>query len=221
MEADTIRDVFIIGLVIYGTSLHEMGHAFVANWLGDPTPGRFGRLTLNPLPHLSPIFTAVFLPIITYMSSRSLFCLAQTPVDPSRLRHPLRDHALLSLAGPAMNFLLAGVLIGILWLPNALVSRDGQPTWVAIIFPKAAFWNLLLGVFNLIPVPPLDGYSIIRPVVPLGARRQADAFARSGTIALLVAIIVASVVFRYLADPLLNALSFLLPPEAEVHLRRT
>src|SRR5689334_2440199 len=101
-----IANLFVVGFVIYGTSLHEMGHAFVAAWLGDPTPGKHGRLTWNPLPHLSPTMTAIVAPIVFFLTShgRSLFCLATTPVDPTKFRRPLRDHALVAVAGPFMNF---------------------------------------------------------------------------------------------------------------------
>src|SRR5208283_1211975 len=79
MNADLTAQLLTVALVVYGTSLHEMGHAFVATWLGDPTPGKHGRLTFNPLPHLSPFITAVVLPLVCYMSKGFLFAFASTP----------------------------------------------------------------------------------------------------------------------------------------------
>jgi Zn-dependent protease len=216
MEADTIAKLFIVGLVIYGTSLHEMGHAYVATWLGDPTPGKHGRLTWNPIPHLDPFLTAVVFPFVFYMFGNSLFCLAQTPIDPSRLRRPLRDHAIVALAGPVMNFLLAGILIGILWIPGAFVyhigARGWTPgNWVTAIVPEAALWNIILGCFNLIPLPPLDGYRIARPIMPLPLRRSADDLARTGMLAMVIVMIVGGFIFRQFDDHILRFFQSLLP----------
>ncbi|HYG73506.1 MAG TPA: site-2 protease family protein [Planctomycetota bacterium] len=186
MDDITISKLFIVGLVIYATSLHEMAHAYVAFWLGDPTPGRHGRLTWNPVPHLDPPLTAVFMPLVLYMTSGTLIGMAQTPIDPSRFRRPLRDHALVALAGPMANFLFMGVLIGILWIPGIYkftLSNDPY-NYAAAILPMAAFWNLVLGVFNLFPIPPLDGYRIARAFMPLGVRRKMDEFAAMGSMSM-------------------------------------
>lgn len=213
MESSTLANLFIVALVIYGTSLHELGHAYAATWLGDPTPGKYGRLTLNPLPHLSPFTTAVLLPFIFFMSSRMLFCLAFTPIDPSRLKRPLRDHALIALAGPAMNFLFMSVLIGILWIPGAYKydSMGQAANWATAVLPEAALWNLILGVFNLIPLPPLDGYNLARLVLPLGLRRQTDSFARMGMLPMVVAMIAGGAIFREIRSPVYHVFVCLLP----------
>jgi len=212
MEQDTLVKLFVLALVIYGTSLHELGHAYMATWLGDPTPGKYGRLTLNPLPHLSPFMTAVVFPTIFFLTSGSLFCLAMTPIDPSRLRKPLRDHALIALAGPAMNFVLMGVLIGILWIPDAYRYDDSGPAnWATAVLPRAALWNLILGVFNLLPIPPLDGYNLARLFLPLRLRQLTDNFARMGMLTMVIAMIVGGAMFGYIRFPLLHFFMKLLP----------
>jgi Zn-dependent protease len=206
VDTETTVKLFVLLLVLYGTSLHEMGHAFVAHWLGDPTPARNGRITMNPLPHLQPVWTAIIFPFITYMFGNSLFCLATTPIDPSKFKRPLRDHALVAIAGPIMNFLLMGILIGVLWIPGVYTydSTTYLPkNWIAAIFPWAAMWNFILGCFNLLPLPPLDGYRIARIVLPLPLRRAADDFSRS-LMSFFVVLIVGSYLFRQVAPTLLT-----------------
>ncbi len=134
-DIDLLTRAFIAALVILSTAFHEMGHAFVATWLGDPTPGRHGRLTFNPIPHLQPVLTAIVLPLVTILSNYGFMILATTPVDPSRLRKPLRDQALVAVAGPIMNVVCAAVMLGILWIPgmwncvSAETNRRGAGVW--------------------------------------------------------------------------------------------
>jgi Zn-dependent protease len=213
VDENTIVKLFTVALVVYGTSLHEMGHAFVAHWFGDPTPARNGRITLNPIPHLQPVVTAVIFPFISYMFGNSLFCLATTPIDPSKLKHPLRDHAIVAIAGPTMNFLLMGILVGVLWIPGtySFDAYTGSPkNWIAAIFPIAALWNFILGCFNLLPIPPLDGYRIARIIMPIGLRRQADEFAKS-TMSFFVVMILGSLIFMQISEPLIRFFITLLP----------
>ena len=106
----------VVFLIIYSVTLHELGHAYVATWCGDPTPGQHGRLTWNPLVQLHPVYSVV-LPIVTYLWMGFPLGWAYCPIDPSRFRHPLRDRALTALAGPAMNFAIVAVCIGAIWAP--------------------------------------------------------------------------------------------------------
>lgn len=206
-----VARIVVIGLVILATAFHEMAHAFSAYYFGDPTPGRHGRLTFNPIPHLDPPLTAIFLPTIFYLFGGGLFCLAQTPISPARMRRPLRDHALTALAGPMTNFLFMGILIGILWIPG--VWQRYPLTYNMFILSEAAWWNLILGVFNLLPIPPLDGYRVVRAVVPYSLRAQLDSFASMGMMSLMLVLIVGSVVLRFI-EPFLyhNIFLKLLPP---------
>lgn len=134
---------------------HECAHAFVADWLGDPTPCAHGRLTLNPFPHIDPtgfILLAIF-----------GFGWAYTPVNPSLMRgNPRQSHAIVSVAGPLANLLMA--------LFFAVVYRVwgvfNMPPWVAQFITTGVWLNCLLMFFNLLPVPPLDGFSILIGVLP-------------------------------------------------------
>jgi Zn-dependent protease len=197
----------VIALVIYSTSLHELAHAFSADYFGDPTPGRHGRLTFNPIPHLSPVLTAIVLPLVFYLSNNGLLCLAATPVNPSRFRRPMRDYALVSLSGPLMNFLLAGVMIGILWIPGVW---QYPMNYTMLVLEEAAWWNVVLGVFNLLPIPPLDGYAVIRGALPLQVRMQADALARSSA-SLLLALFVGSYALGSILGPVFEVFRRLFP----------
>lgn len=210
MSDELFVDICVIILVIYSTSLHEMAHAFSANYFGDPTPGRYGRLTFNPLPHLSPKLTAIVLPAIFYLTGHRLFCMASTPVNPGRMRWPLRMMALVALSGPAMNFLCAAVMIGILWIPRVWRYPPNDPTFDMLILKEAAGWELILGVFNMLPLPPLDGYTVIRGLLPLGLRQHGDALARS-QISMFVALILGSYLIGYVIDPLNENYMRLLP----------
>ncbi len=205
---DLFTKAMIIGLVILSTAIHEMGHAFVATWLGDPTPGRNGRLTLNPIPHLQPVITAIIMPIIMFLSNFGLFILAATPIDPSKFRHPLRDQALVAVAGPIMNVVCAAVLLGILWIPGVWNPEDTTVTMYAVWYASAM--NLILAAFNMIPLPPLDGYRILRTALPLQLRIQTDNFARS-PYCFMVALVVGSSIIPHVADPIFNFVAKLLP----------
>jgi Zn-dependent protease len=210
MDEFFVLRLVIIALVILATAFHEMAHAFSAYYFGDPTPGRHGRLTFNPIPHLDPPLTAIICPALFYLIGGGLFCLAQTPISPARMRRPLRDHALTALAGPVTNFLFMGILIGILWIPGVWIPY-GPPSYNMIILREAAWWNMVLGVFNLLPIPPLDGYRILRAFVPYGLRQQLDNFANMGMMSLMIVLIVGSFIMQYFLPYLDYAFFKLLP----------
>lgn len=212
MDGQTIVALGVVGLVIYGTSLHEMAHAYVATWLGDPTPGRNGRLTSNPIPHLTPFLTAVVLPLVGYLTSGSMLSMAYTPIDPTKFQKPLRDRALVAVAGPIANLLFMGLLIGIAWLPlKGVWQWYPEKTVLAVVLRDAAFWNLVLAVFNLLPIPPLDGYWIIRGLLPLQLRMQTDSMARNPMIGLVLVIVFGSAIIGLVIEPLYGFLMNLFP----------
>ncbi|HEY7196607.1 MAG TPA: site-2 protease family protein [Gaiellaceae bacterium] len=153
--------LWLIPLLLASLVLHELAHAVVATKLGDPTPREQGRLTLNPIPHLDPLGTAMF--AVTYFTSGFLFGWARPVlVDARRFRHPKEGMALVAVAGPATNFLLALVCVGVL-VHVELSARAFD------VLEQAFFVNVVLGIFNLIPIPPLDGSRIV------GAALRSDA----------------------------------------------
>lgn len=165
-ELAILIPVFLLALTI-----HEYAHAWVAHRLGDPTAEREGRLTLNPLAHLDPIGSLAIL-LIGFGWARPV------PVDGRYFKHPRRDLMLVAFAGPAINLILAAVMAFVFMMApwraagaewNWLLVPVRQMLWVGVAV------NVLLAVFNLLPVPPLDGSRILSGLLPL---RQALAYSR-------------------------------------------
>lgn len=143
--------VVIFGGIIIAIGIHEAAHCYMADYLGDPTPRSLGRLTLNPLAHLDPVGTLVILVTGAFGWGKP------SPFDPYNLRNPQRDTALIALAGPTSNLLLA--------LGLSLIARFGVPQFLTggTLFSILYFLislNVNLALFNLIPIAPLDGAKI-------------------------------------------------------------
>jgi Zn-dependent protease len=147
----------LLPIVLVSLTLHELAHAWVAWRLGDPTAKSQGRLTLNPIVHLDPLGTLMF--VLTALIANLPFGWARpVPVDPRYFRRAKEGMAIVAAAGPLMNFLLALVCWGVV----RHVELSGQ--WAEVL-EKAYIVNLVLGIFNLIPVPPLDGSRILGVVM--------------------------------------------------------
>jgi Zn-dependent protease len=167
MDPNQIIDglLYYLGLVVLLT-FHEFAHAWVAHKCGDDTARLQGRMSINPVVHIDPIGTVlfplliIFLPAISGGSTISRFMIGwakPVPVNPMNLGHPIRDDCLIALAGPAMNFVLAIVLV--LFARIAVVFHSDEEVGV---FIQMAQLSLVLCFFNLIPVPPLDGSHVMR-----------------------------------------------------------
>ena len=145
--------LWLVPLLIGSMVLHELAHAVVATRLGDPTPREHGRLTLNPISHLDPIGTAMF--GITYWVSSFMFGWAKPVlVQPRYFRHPKEYMALVAVAGPIANFLIACLTVAV--IVHGPIGVDALEV-LALLFQV----NVILGVFNLFPIPPLDGSRIV------------------------------------------------------------
>ncbi len=145
--------LYLVPILLASLTLHELAHAYVATRLGDPTPREHGRLTLNPIAHLDPLGTIMF--VITYFLASVPFGWAKpVAVQLGYFRRPKQDMALVAIAGPATNFLIALVCVA------ALVHLAlGQRAFEVVALSYQV--NLVLGLFNLIPVPPLDGSRVV------------------------------------------------------------
>lgn len=153
--------IIVFAVILYSVILHEIAHGFVAEKLGDPTARRAGRLTLNPFPHIDPIMT-ILLPLLLFITTGIPFGAAKpVPVNSLYFDDLKKDTALVSLAGVVTNFALAG-------LGSLLYHAFGS--FLPPIANEALFYlvqiNLVLGVFNLIPIPPLDGSRVLAALLP-------------------------------------------------------
>lgn len=166
-----IDQIFVILVIMLSAVVHEVAHGVAADKLGDPTARYAGRLTLNPIPHLD-AFGSVILPLILALSSSPIFFgwAKPVPYNPFNLtRAPYWGEAIVAAAGPLSNFVIA--------LCCALVIQLGvlSPSINSILF-IVVLTNIMLGIFNLIPIPPLDGSKILSAILPLPLRMQYDQF---------------------------------------------
>jgi Zn-dependent protease len=169
----------VAAVTIVSITSHEAAHGFVADRLGDPTAREQGRLTLNPIPHID-LFYTILLPLFLLLSHTGfIFGGAKpVPVNVSRLRRPRRDWALVGAAGPVTNLLIAVVLTALLWVAS-LVGLADPASSLTEILAVGVFVNVLLAVFNLIPIPPLDGSRVVQYFLSgtlLGLYRRIERF---------------------------------------------
>jgi Zn-dependent protease len=223
MPLNVVVIFFEIVVLILAFSVHECAHAWTAMRLGDPTAKMLGRVTLNPLKHLDPIGSVLF-PLISLVYGGFLVGWAKpTPVTGRNFKNYRRDDILVTLAGPASNLVSATIALILLIVVKHLlpagdtaiatamdiarhapgVATEGLPT----LFPIALFLylaisiNLLLFVFNLIPLPPLDGSHILRHFLPYKAAQVYD---RMGMFSLIILFLVGGKFIAALFYPLYN-----------------
>ncbi len=146
-------------------TLHEAGHAFAAWKLGDPTAKSLGRVTLNPIKHIDPVGTILIPAVLLLVKAPFLFGYAKpVPVNFMRLSNPRRDMVWVALAGPAMNFILAFACA--LGIHMVTLLPEGPGMWVFQNLRNGIILNVVLGVFNLLPIPPLDGGRVAVGLLP-------------------------------------------------------
>jgi len=152
--------LFFFVILIFSIVIHEVSHGFVADKLGDPTARLQGRLTLNPLPHLD-IIGSILLPLFLIITqSPILFGWAKpVPFDPFNLKNPRKDSALISLAGPLANILIA--IIFSIFARIIFALNFASSDFLFSIAVSTVFLNVILGIFNLIPIHPLDGFKVV------------------------------------------------------------
>jgi Zn-dependent protease len=181
---DLTTAVISIIVLVYSAILHEISHGLVAERLGDPTARLLGRLTLNPKNHIDP-FMSIALPLILILSgSPVVFGAAKpVPVDPFNLRDGRKDIAIVSLAGPATNILIAIIAALLIKLLGVYPIFGGFQVYVFWFLLITVRLNLLLAIFNLIPIPPLDGSKIFALVLP---EKEANTYLSVGSIGIFI-----------------------------------
>jgi Zn-dependent protease len=162
--------VFISFIVLlFSLTVHEMAHAFTADRLGDPTARLLGRISLNPIVHADPIGTVLF-PLIALVSGAPLIGWAKpVPVNTRQLAHPRRDFVLVAAAGPASNLVMAfaaALVLSFLTISPQTQGETNVSVPVATILGQGMRLNVLLAVFNMIPIPPLDGGNVLAGLLP-------------------------------------------------------
>jgi len=186
-SSDPIGVIFGLIALVTAITVHEFAHAWSADRLGYPTPRLMGRLTLNPLAHLDPIGTILMLLVRFGWGKPVQF-------DPYNLRHPKRDSALISLAGPASNLALATLssiflrMLFSLTLPSYWIIGILDYLLIGLLQPLVVM-NVILAVFNLVPIHPLDGFKIVGGLLPDEQSRQWSELERYGMIFLIVLIL--------------------------------
>ena len=201
-----------VGVLLLSISIHESAHAWSADRLGDPTARRLGRVSFNPLVHIDLVGTVLF-PLLGFYLGGVVFGWAKpVPVNPAYLVSPRRDHALVAAAGPLSNLLLAGVcLMGFKVLQGTLglyplVAGQLLATLV-LILQLGLVINVVLALFNLIPLPPLDGGWILAGLLPLSLGWVFDAVRPYGF--LLLILLLYGGVFDSILTPVLRFVLFL------------
>lgn len=219
-----LLDIFFqIIVFLFAISVHESAHAWMANRCGDPTAKMLGRITMNPIKHMDP-FGTLLLPAIGLFSGVGMFGWAKpTPVTPQNFRNPVWGDILTTLAGPVSNFLIVTLSILALALismttpqghevvrnlANHVITDTASPLMPLVwLLYTSIYLNVLLGIFNLIPVPPLDGSHVLRHLLPDPLRVLYD---RAGLLGLVLLFTMGGSFIRAVMRPALHFVNSLL-----------
>jgi Zn-dependent protease len=222
MSQEVVLILFQVLVLVFAFSVHESAHAYTALRLGDPTAFMLGRVTLNPAKHLDP-FGSVLIPLIGLFTGGWLIGWAKPcPITPRNFRNIRRDEILTALAGPASNLVMAAVALMLLvvlkhWVPGgflSIIAAMATANHASLnlaglrLFPLAMLLyygiliNLLLFVFNLIPLPPLDGSIVLRQFLPPSLDQ---AYSRIGIWGFLLFFVLGGRLLGVFYNPLLNA----------------
>lgn len=179
--------VIVIGVILVSMTLHEAMHGFMAYFLGDDTAKLQGRLTLNPIKHIDPFLT-LLLPILLALAGLPVFGGAKpVPFNPARVRYDEWGAALVALAGPLTNLLIAFIVFGLF-----VMAGMPQSGLLSLILTTTIAVNLGFFVFNMLPLPPLDGSRVLYALAPEFVRRAMEMIERFGLIVVFMIVLVGS-----------------------------
>lgn len=180
----SIESIFFLVVILFSAIMHEYAHGFAAYLLGDETAKQQGRLTLNPIPHIDPIGTILVPGILFLFNTGFLFGWAKpVPYNPYNLRNQRWGPSIVGVAGPGTNLLIALVF--------ALIIRfvPGIPVDLIVFLGIIVFANVILGVFNLMPIPPLDGSKVLYALLPASMMRFQEMLDKYGFFILVLFIV--------------------------------
>ncbi len=200
MDAATIQKITIWILpVLLAVSLHEAAHAWMADKKGDATARLMGRLTFNPLKHIDPIGTIVVPALMLFATGFAFGWAKPVPVDARNLHNPKKDMMWVALAGPVSNFIMAVLWAVFLNISVLFVDSRSSISMFFLLMPVAGITiNVILGVLNLLPIPPLDGGRIMAGILPPAASMQYSKIEPYGffiIIALMLSGMLSSIIF--------------------------
>lgn len=222
MDLQFVHKLFQAIAFLFAISFHESAHAWMASRRGDPTARMLGRVTLNPIKHIDPIGTVLLPAIALYYHSALIGWAKPTPVDPRNFKNPVLDDILTSVVGPISNFvvatgatvLLAGVAVAapdgrqiVQGAVNGFVLSNSFLVPVSFLLYQMVAINVMLGVFNLIPVPPLDGSHVLRHFLAPSTLRVYDTI---GIFALMALVFLAPGLLGTLINPVIGIFNYIL-----------
>lgn len=191
----------VLGVILFSMTLHEAMHGFMAYWLGDDTAKLEGRLTLNPVKHIDPFLT-ILLPLVLAISGAPVFGGAKpVPFNPNRVKYDEWGAALVALAGPLTNFIIAFLFFGLfvlIGMPGSGIIKDILVIGIGV--------NLGFFVFNMLPIPPLDGSRVLYALAPDFFRKGMEAVEQFGLVAIFLIIMVASPLISSYMGGAINAI---------------
>lgn len=201
-ESTLVTVVIALGVILFSMTLHEAMHGFVAYFLGDDTAKMQGRLTLNPIKHIDPFLT-ILLPTVLAILGGPIFGGAKpVPFNPDRVKYDEWGAALVAVSGPLVNLLLAFIFFGV----YAVAQPD--PTGLAArILGTAVSVNLGFFIFNMIPIPPLDGSRVLYALAPEFVRRGMEMIEQFGIFFVFAIVLFAS---SYIGQFMMNSIQFFL-----------
>ena len=209
---DLSQLLIILPVLLFSLTIHEMAHAVTADWYGDPTARRLGRISLNPLVHLDPV-GSVALPLMAFYFGGFIFGWAKpVPVNTANLQNHRRDFLVIAAAGPASNIVMAigaSALLGL--VPGGLGAAEGTPAVLATLLLFMVQFNLILAVFNMLPIPPLDGGNVLAGLLPETLAASYDRLIRPFGFLILIVLMATGWLSRIIGPPYSMLMRWLQP----------